>query len=77
MCERRLGSNQVVLAIFSLDRKSVVFGDKQGTIEIWRVDTGKHDDEPLEGHADSITCLSFSSDGKYLVSGSEDMTIKI
>lgn len=29
------------------------------------------------GHTEAVSCGSFSSDGKYLVTGSEDTTVKI
>ena len=28
------------------------------------------------GHTDSVTCGGFTNDGKYLVTGSDDMTVK-
>jgi WD40 repeat protein len=31
----------------------------------------------LRGHTDTVTCISFSPDGKWIVSGSEDTTIHI
>src|SRR5690348_6774971 len=31
----------------------------------------------LKGHTDNIECLTYSSDGKTIVSGSDDLTVKI
>jgi G protein beta subunit-like protein len=31
----------------------------------------------LEGHANNITSIAFNSEGKWIVSGSEDGTVKI
>ena len=65
------------VATFSPDTKSVVFGDEEGRIQVWNVDTGEQDGGPLEVHTSSIRCLSFSGDGKYLASGSRDGKIII
>ena len=73
----QLDLSQVLSAEFSRSRNSIVFGDSQGTILVCNVDTGERDGSPLEGHTDSISCLSFSSDDKYLASGSDDTTIVI
>ena len=63
--------------VFSLDRKSVIFGDNQELIWVWDADIRKRDSQPLGGHSESLSCLSFSSDGKYIASGSEDKTTTI
>ncbi|PAV14651.1 nucleotide-binding-oligomerization-domain like receptor [Pyrrhoderma noxium] len=80
--EREINRKQVdlslvVSAVFSPDAKSIVFGDCEGTILVFNVETGKQNGEALEGHTSSISCLSFSSDGQYFASGSYDKTIII
>ena len=75
--EREIYWSRVVSAVFLPDRKSVVFGDNQESIWIWDADTGKRDSQPLGGHSESLSCLSFSSDGKYIAPGSEDKTTTI
>ena len=44
-------------------------GSWDTTVKLWEVSSGSliH---TLEGHQDSVTSVSFSSDGKYLVTGS-------
>jgi WD40 repeat protein len=47
-----------------------------GTICIW----GVHDQQlltELTGHEGTVTCLAYSSDGKWLVSGSDDFTLRL
>ncbi|PAV14672.1 nucleotide-binding-oligomerization-domain like receptor [Pyrrhoderma noxium] len=74
---KQIDLSQVVLAAFSPDAKSVVFGNNQGSIVVFNVETGEQGGEPLKGHTESVRCLSFSSDGQYFASGSMDTTIII
>ena len=77
MGEGQIDWRQMESAVFSPDRKSIVFGDNQGSIQVWDVDNRERDGQTLGSHSGSISCLSFSPDGKYLASGSEDKTTTI
>jgi WD40 repeat protein len=46
------------------------------TIKLWSLES-KKELKTLQGHTDSVNTISFSPDGKYLVSGSSDKTVKI
>ncbi len=45
-------------------------------IQFWNLKTAELVAE-LEGHTDQVTCMSFSPDGKWLISGSDDYTLHI
>ncbi|KAJ7121660.1 hypothetical protein C8R44DRAFT_877041 [Mycena epipterygia] len=46
------------------------------TIRLWTIN-GKPVLEPLVGHTRTVTCISFSEDGKRIVSGSRDHTARL
>ncbi|EKM52768.1 uncharacterized protein PHACADRAFT_101230, partial [Phanerochaete carnosa HHB-10118-sp] len=46
------------------------------TVKLWDAVTGSHL-TTLEGHEDTVQCVAFSSDSKYIASGSRDKTIII
>ncbi|MDE0087283.1 MAG: hypothetical protein OXU23_16295, partial [Candidatus Poribacteria bacterium] len=61
---------------FKPNSNILVCGDKNGEIHFWDVNTKK----PIKkytGHAYSITCISFNSDGSVLASGSGDETVRL
>ena len=51
-------------------------GSYDNTLKVWDAQTGQ---EPLtlKGHSDAVTSVSFSPDGKRIVSGSDDKTVKV
>jgi WD40 repeat protein len=51
-------------------------GHEDGTVKIWEVSLGK---ELLscKGHTNTINSVAFSPDGKRLVSGSADNTVRV
>ena len=54
----------------------IVVGSVCGDIAILDAITGS-EMAYLSGHTDEVSCLTFSSDGKSLVSGSDDKTVKL
>ncbi|KAJ2929070.1 hypothetical protein H1R20_g8021, partial [Candolleomyces eurysporus] len=47
------------------------------TIRVWDAQTGQQALEPITGHGEYVTSVAFSSDGRYIASGSADETIRI
>lgn len=76
--EHVLGDNKVGVsaAKYSPDGKYVVSAADK-TIYIWDVATGKQVGQPLKGHTEIVTSVTFSPDGKYIASSSSDSTICI
>ena len=42
---------------------------------VWDLETGTEKSK-LEGHSDDVKCVAISPDGKTIVSGSDDKTIR-
>jgi WD40 repeat protein len=47
-----------------------------GEVKLWDVTSGKNI-ASLEGHTNMVRCVAFRPDGKALVTGSEDGTIRL
>lgn len=74
-CEYNVLNCGVYSAAFSPNEKYVV-SDFINNIIIWDAATGKKI-KILKGHTGQINSLSFSPDGKHIVSSSDDKTVKI
>ena len=60
------------------DGQKIVFGYNDGTIQVWDVETGIADSEPLPGHERSVYCVAISADGRTVVSCAyEDETVRV
>ena len=51
-------------------------GSGDNTLKVWDAQTGQ-ETLTLKGHSKSVTSVSFSPDGKRIVSGSWDKTVKV
>ena len=60
---------------FSPDGSRLASGSDK-MVRIWNTATGELEDE-LEGHTHSVESVVFSHNGRFIVSGSRDMTIRI
>jgi WD40 repeat protein len=69
-----LGS--IFTIVFSPDQKNLVTGGMDGYIRIWRIADGQQL-QAWSAHSNWIRHLTFSPDGQYLASSSNDRTIKI
>jgi len=56
--------------------KRAVSACGDGTVKVWDVDTGRVL-RTLEGHSNSVYCVSMTPDGKRAVSASGDYTLKV
>ena len=63
---------------FSPDGKTLAVGNRDQTVTLWDVATGRRQ-APLLGadHSEGVNAVAISPDGKTLASGSDDNTIKL
>ena len=71
------GHDRVNRLALSNDRRHVASGSDDGTILFWDVETGELVGSPCEGHGVAIKSIAYSPDGKRVVSGYADETVRI
>src|SRR5262249_20786286 len=79
------GPSAIYCIAWSPDGKQVVTGSLDHSLKLWDAASGNlvrefkayKEKEFEKGHRDSIFTVTFSNDGKFLVSGSSDRMIKI
>ncbi|WP_052754371.1 WD40 repeat domain-containing protein [Calothrix sp. 336/3] len=75
--EFTLNDRDIICSILAISGKKILIcGLHNGTITIWNIDTLKKE-RILEAHRNSVRAISITSDGKRIISVSDDKTLKI
>ena len=69
-------STAIMSVAISNDGALLASGGMDGTVKVWRIDTGKCLREIIAHDGAVVSCLAFSSDGTHFLSGSHDSTLR-
>lgn len=70
-------SKSAALALCFSTSELLAVGDRKGDISVWKLETGQLVQLFKSVHAASISCLLFHRNGKEILSGSNDTTVKL
>ncbi|OAX37139.1 WD40 repeat-like protein [Rhizopogon vinicolor AM-OR11-026] len=70
-----IGHNHVYAAVYSPDTAFIATAGYERFINIWDAETGELV-STLKGHTNSVNCVTWTADGKTLISGSVDHSIR-
>lgn len=69
-------STAIMSVAVSNDGTLLASGGTDGTVKVWRIDTGKCLREIVAHDGAVVSCLTFSNDGTHVLSGSHDTTCR-
>ena len=71
-----LAPKEMVYAVaFSPDGRMLLTGDSSNAMKLWDVASGRTL-RKIDGHTNTIRSATFARDGKHILSGSQDMTVR-
>jgi len=71
-----VSKNAVHDSCFTKDRKHLVVGLQEGSLEIWDLEQGKRV-RSLQGHSASVSSISLGKNDRLIISASDDQTAKV
>jgi WD40 repeat protein len=71
-----MGASNISAVAFSPDGELLAFGLENGDIKLWGIRT-RTEVKQLNGHSSAVQKIQFTSNGKQIVTGSQDQTLMV
>lgn len=75
--QRRENDPHKLMQCFTTKYIHILSLDLQTTLTIWDAHSGATVGKPITGHSGLVYSVSYSPDGRYIVSSSDDKTIRM